>query len=53
MMGDNKTEWREKLWWKFADADLLKKKKAEGTRTEKIKTEKNFRIVDKFKVHFY
>lgn len=26
---------------KFADVDLLKKKKAEETRTEKIKTEKN------------
>lgn len=32
---------REKLWGKFADVDLLKKKKAEGTRTEKIKTAVN------------
>lgn len=32
---------REKVWGIFADAGLLKNKKAEGTRIEKIKTEEN------------
>lgn len=32
---------REKPWRKFADVDLLKKKKAEGARTKKIETEEN------------
>lgn len=43
---------REKVWGKFADVDLLKKRKAEGTTTEKTKTEENAELKTSSKLIF-